>query len=310
MFLSRLANHLPNDSSSGRHTREWILGGKIGTAQTIRRMRDLVSEGKRDFRVRKVATQLCQQCRSKDYSCYARSIFEFCRDKIQYVFDPSGVELLESPYKILEAGAADCDSIVMLLAAMLESVGFPCEFVTIKADVKRPDDYSHVFLRCKVTKVGWVDMDATMPNQPFGWGPPASYPRTFWPASNDQAENHEGDKMAGLGQIPHLEYAKGQVPGGIWNFRNEAASVTTTPEELEMQPLKGQKSELPTMPGQSFFTADQGREVFSVPPVFSKAFAAPPGPAEVVAVTDAEKRKAALTYAVIGLVGLWFISKL
>lgn len=302
MFLSRLASPLP-----GNHSREWIFGGKVGTAQTISRMRDLVTQGKRDFRIRTQAGQLCRQCSQKDYLCYARGIFEFCRDRIQYVFDPSGVELIEAPYKILESGVADCDSIVVLLAAMLESIGFPCEFVTIKADLKRPDEYSHVFLRCKVAKHGWTDMDATM-QKPFGWGPPANFERKTWAASNDRDESHEDDAMAGFGQLPGLEYGKGEVTTGWWNWRNEAAAVTGTPEQLELDPLAGKKPEMPVLgKDPTFFTAEQAPVIFSQAPVLvGKPAGSAPGQGVVVDV-NAAKKNVRNAYILAGALGVWLI---
>jgi len=302
MFLARMASPLPD-----KHRREWIAGGTIGTAQTISRMRDLVTQGKRDFRVRDVVGPLLRNCPKKDYLCYARAIFEFCRDRIQYVFDPSGVELIEAPYRILESGIADCDSIVVLLAAMLENAGFPCEFVTIKADAKRPDEYSHVFLRCKVAKHGWVEMDATM-QKPFGWGPPEYFTRKYWAASNDRDESHEDDKMAGLGQIPGLEYGKGQVQGGIWNWRQESALVTATPEALELEPLAGKKPELPTM-GQdpTFFSAEQSKEMYAQPGIVAGTPLAPAPGQPVVANVNLQKAAVRNAYILYGALGLWVI---
>lgn len=278
-----------------------------GTETTINRMRDLVTQGKRDFRIRTAAGQCCRQCSPKDYLCYARGVFEFCRDRIQYVFDPSGVELIENPYRILEAGVADCDSIVVLLAAMLESIGFPCEFVTIKADAKRPDEYSHVFLRCKVAKSGWVEMDATM-QRPFGWGPPEYFKRRFWPASNDRSEDREDDEMAGFGQLPGLEYAKGQVPGGIWNFREEAALNRASVDDLEMDPLSGKVAALPaTAPGSDFLTAEQAQSTFTRAPLVAGDRLAPaPGAAEIAS-TAQHKQNVKTAYVLLGALGLFLI---
>jgi hypothetical protein len=251
--------------------------------------------------------QILRQCTQKDYLCYARAIFEFGRDRIHYVFDPSGVELIESPYRILESGVADCDSIVVLLAALLECAGFPCEFVTIRADAKRPAEYSHVFLRCKVAKHGWVDMDATM-KKPFGWGPPEMFERKYWPASNDKDESHEDDAMAGLGQIPGLEYSKGQVPTGEWNWRQESAFVTTTPEQLELAPLAGKTPEMPTLgKDPTFFTAEQAHKIFNQPPVVAGVPVGPsPGQPEIADVS-ARKQSTRNLYLILGAVGLLLI---
>lgn len=237
--LARLSSGLPQG-----HQRQYIPGGNAGTAVTIARMRDLVSQGKRDFRIRKLAISLLQGCEPKNYSCYAQRIFDYCQNQIKYVFDPNGVELVEEPWAIVEARGADCDSIVVLLASLLESVGLACEFVTIKADTIRPDEFSHVYLECKVPKAGWVSMDPTMHDKPFGWQPAPEFPRKRWTASNDPPEQRDTDLMAGIGmRVPYAEQTKGVMVGSDWNFRSEAALVTSTPEEIELDSLS--KDELP-----------------------------------------------------------------
>lgn len=244
--LVNLPVALPNVAGMN-HSREYITSGNRGTGQTITRMRDLVSHGKRDFRIRKLAGQIIRNCSPKDYSCYAQAVFHYCRDRIKYAFDPNGVELVESPWNVVESGIADCDSIVVLCASLLENLGLPCRFVTIKADVSKPDQYSHVYLECLVPKLGWVAMDCTMHDKPFGWKPEAHWPRKTWPASWDGSEQRDGDKMAGLSGLNDLpEWDADLVPGvgdtvgvrvgNLWEWQQERALETATEGQLEMQP--------------------------------------------------------------------------
>jgi hypothetical protein len=263
------------DALPANHSREWIFGGKLGTAQTISRMRDLASVGKRDQEVRKVVGQLIQKCPPKDYLCYARSVFEFCRDQIKYVFDPSGVEFLESPRHVLAAGMADCDSVVMLLAAMLESIGMSCRYVTIKADRDKPDDYSHVFLECQVPGHGWVPMDATMSDKPFGWGPSKKWPRKEWPASRDVPENHESE-MGYLGslndlpgfaadEVPGVEDTVGVAVGNLWKWREEDALQPYVAGQLETTMLKPDQTPIdPGVYAPEMFQRENMPEVLSI----------------------------------------------
>lgn len=259
---------------SGMAERRWIAGGNLGTAQTISKMQELVSVGKRDKRFRKLIGELVRNCPPKDYYCYAEQAFLFCRDRIKYVYDPNGFELLEHPWTIIETGIADCDSIVMLLATLCEDMGFPCRFVTIKADTARPDEFSHVFLEVKIPKRGWVGADATQPQHPFGWQPGMEFPRKTWPASLDKSEDAgDTDKMSGLSgmngvglsgtmaevgwfgrihglgyEIPGVEDTAGVIVEKPYEFRNEPALITATPEHLELQPLEGREPGL--QPGQ------------------------------------------------------------
>ena len=50
--------------------------------------------------------------------------------------------------RYVDAGIAigDCDDFSMYLAAMLLACGIPCGFVTVAADSKAPDQYSHVYV--------------------------------------------------------------------------------------------------------------------------------------------------------------------
>jgi hypothetical protein len=179
----------------------------MGTAATIARMRDFVTEYKRNFEIRKLAAKIIANCPAKDYYCYAKALYEFCRDRIKYVYDPHMVELVESPTKILESGVADCDSVCTLLASLNESIGLKTRFRTVKADVKRPDDFSHVYCVVRVptsrfstsTVSGWIPEDATLPDKQFGWEPkgPQILGYKDWAASKDK----DGEDEAGIGGL-------------------------------------------------------------------------------------------------------------
>lgn len=261
MWLSALVADLPTT-----HKRSWIPGGTSGTEATIQRMQDLVTHGKRDFRVRKQLQHILADCSPKDYWCYGNAIFLFCRDKIRYVFDPNGVELLETPYAILQSRVADCDSISVLVATLFEQAGFPTRFVCIKADSERPDEYSHVFVEVNIPGHGWQGADCTQPTRPFGWSPPLKHRRKTWPGSKDGNEAREGDAMAGLNDtIPAREYSRGFQAGSEFNFRLEPVTmVTTSPEALELNTLSEKNSgEISSAPGNDFFLATEAETRFT-----------------------------------------------
>lgn len=232
--LNPIANGLPAD-----HSRKVIPSGNSGTSQTIAAMQMLVGKGKRDQRVRSLAIRLARQCPKKNYKCYAEKIYQYCRDEIQYVYDPVSVEYVEHPRKLLDAGGGDCDSVCVLLASMLEGIGLPCRYVTIKADPSQPNEFSHVFLQVGLPRKGgglreWKGMDVTMePPVPFGWEPPRHFPRKTWPASTDPMVEEGDADMMGIGEGPipgvvnfdantqgpsadyrQLDYAGGQ-PSGV-----------------------------------------------------------------------------------------------
>jgi hypothetical protein len=204
--LSTLCKPLPST-----HERRWIPHGTMGTAETIDAMQNMVDVGKREQRVRELAGKLISQCPKKDYFCYAKAIFDFCQTKIQYAFDPVGVEWVENPTRVLDAGMADCDSICVTFASLCETIGLPCRFVTVKADSERPDEFSHVFCEVKIPKRGWLGADPTMPQQ-FGWKP-EGYRRQEWPASKDAPEEH-GNGVSGMSGLYDFTAEKGLMPEG------------------------------------------------------------------------------------------------
>lgn len=178
--------------------------GNAGTEKTINEMQKLVTHHKRSWPVRVQLGQIIWNSgvEPKDYYGYAKAIYEFCRDEIRYVFDPNGVEMIETPERILESKIADCDSIVVLMASLFESAGLPARFKTVKADKNRPDEWSHIFLEVNVPGRGWIGADATMPNHDFGWEPPDSLVSKTWPASLDT--NERGTD--GMGSLNDLRY--------------------------------------------------------------------------------------------------------
>lgn len=271
--FSTLSASLPKNQS-----REYIPGGTPGTAATIGRMRDMVSHGKRDNRIRKLAGEIIAPCAPKDYQCYARAIWEFCTHKIKYAFDPVGVEYVESPWRIVENGIADCDSIVVLFASLCENIGLPVKFVTIKTDPNQPGEFTHVYCRVKVPRVGWIPADPTMPDKPFGWGPPRNYPEKEWPASNDSPSEEFDEDMRGmpLPSVPQgtaFEYGS-PTPGVIatvgvkvdkpYEFQDEQALITTCPEELELAPLGKSLpgASIASQPQVDFWSPQQIEELF------------------------------------------------
>lgn len=236
-----------------KHERSMIAGGSIGTAQTIRRMQQLVADGKRDVTLRRALGQILsggpvggftekdrdggtytiplnhwrgKSCPPKDHYCYAEQIFRFCRDGIRYVYDPHGVELLERPRRILMTGIADCDSICVLFASLCEAAGMPTRFLTVKADPSRPKEYSHVLCEVNVPKHGWIAADCTQTRAGFGWRPPPMFPAKAWPSSHETMLDAGADMFSGLseGYVPGVRYAGPftQTPGSDLTLRGLA----------------------------------------------------------------------------------------
>jgi len=68
-------------------------------------------------------------CKRGQNVCFAKAIYNFVRDNIEYVNDPVGKEYIEHPLQVLSTRAADCESGSVLLVSMLGSIGIEADFV-------------------------------------------------------------------------------------------------------------------------------------------------------------------------------------
>lgn len=110
----------------------------------------------------KIATESCNQ----NTVCYAKAIFYFVKDEMQYVGDPPK-GYLENPFEVLYQGGADCDGLTILLANLESAIGIPVRFAFIPG---------HVFLQIKLDDApkkykgqdGWISLDPACSYCEFG----------------------------------------------------------------------------------------------------------------------------------------------
>ena len=136
-----------------------IPSGSAGTRHTLRTMRRLVQQYKKDIRLRELALSLIYDLPGhKNWVGQIKRLHAYVRDTIQYVRDVRGVETIATPIKTMEYGAGDCDDQAVLLATLLESIGHPTRFVAMKSTTFGP--YVHVYTE---TRVGdkWIPLETT-----------------------------------------------------------------------------------------------------------------------------------------------------
>lgn len=104
------------------------MDGNPGIFQTADLMRQLVKKYKSHLEIRSLAANLVSFLPGKDELGEIEAIFCFVRDHIRYLKDISGVETLSTPDKTLELRQGDCDDQAVLLAALLESIGYQTGF--------------------------------------------------------------------------------------------------------------------------------------------------------------------------------------
>ena len=122
-----------------------MANGFKGIEQTIRTMRQLVNQYKTDATIRQTAMQIVFLTPEKNEYSECEAIFNFVRDHIRYVKDVFGVETLALPTITLATRMGDCDDQSVLLASLLESIGYPTQFVI--AGYSTPGAYEHVYVR-------------------------------------------------------------------------------------------------------------------------------------------------------------------
>jgi hypothetical protein len=145
-----------------------LAPGEAGVYQTLGVMRAMVNAHRTDLAMRNAATSAIFLTPERNELHEVEALFALVRDNVRYVRDVYGVETLTAPGKTLALRLGDCDDQSVLLATLLESVGYPTRFVV--AAYQDAGQLEHVYLQ---TFAGgqWIDMDPTE-RRPMGWAPP------------------------------------------------------------------------------------------------------------------------------------------
>lgn len=148
-----------------RHvTREQLPDGIAGTRRTLDRMAAAVQgeigpeyRGYLHETIRAKALDLVGGVPPRDWRGEIGRLFEFVRDRITYRQDPVDAERVQDPVATLEIGSGDCDDLVVLLAALLGSLGYWSRFV---AQTRDGLQFDHVYLETETPR-GWLALDPT-----------------------------------------------------------------------------------------------------------------------------------------------------
>jgi hypothetical protein len=137
-----------------------VLSGDPDTqvAQTIHRMRRNVREDSGSQPIQRDAAMLAAYGSGDplyDAFWLDKGRVGFQRDEllatpVASTLDGPVVEVLIRPRDLADMAnpLEDCDGFSSLIAARARAAGIPCSFVTIAADARQPDRYSHVYLAC------------------------------------------------------------------------------------------------------------------------------------------------------------------
>lgn len=112
------------------------------------------------------ARRLVQGLEQKDRRGEVTAVFSFVRDRVRYVRDPVNNEFIQAPLVTLELRSGDCDDKAVLLAALLNALGYQTRFKAVGPVV---GILSHVFVEVLLNG-SWIPLDSTEP-QAEGWAP-------------------------------------------------------------------------------------------------------------------------------------------
>lgn len=172
MFLAPETDY---SSAQGLNGRMLTIGnGANGVFDTAAAMRQIINAYKTDLEVRTTAANVVFLTPEKDDLAEVEAIFNWVRDHIRYLKDIHLIETLTTPDKTLALGYGDCDDQVVLLASMLESIGYPTRLVI--AGYYDPGIYEHVYMQVCIQNQ-WIDLDPTE-HYPLGFAPPD--PVAYW----------------------------------------------------------------------------------------------------------------------------------
>lgn len=173
------------DGTPVRVRRILIPNGNAGIMVSAGKIVELIREysGNEDpasqERIRFLAEDITRPCRSKDYLCNVRRIYDWMLKNIKWDRDPDGKEMLRSPIVTLDRRVGDCDDHTILMGSLIKSMGIPVRIVLVAS--YKPEVFNHVLIEALVPvedKLKWIAVDTTPLNVngklfPFGVRPPA-----------------------------------------------------------------------------------------------------------------------------------------
>lgn len=154
-------------------TKSYVPEGDAGTEATLRAMRRMIDKGTASPRVIRIARDIVRPIAARDTDAEAHAILNWVQAKLRYTHDPVGVEVVADPdymareYERTGSIVEDCDGAVVMIGALLKAVGIEAEPVVVSPD---EGSYSHVLIRYKSPKHGYVTLDGITKNGP-GWFP-------------------------------------------------------------------------------------------------------------------------------------------
>jgi len=169
-----------------------LASGDAGVAQTIRAMRRLIDQGKKDPQVHEAAAHIIRSAGvpAFDFAGEVRAVYQWVLGNIRFTRDVYGKETLHAAPEILRLQIGDCDDFTILLCSLLGTIGHKTRILTIS----KPEDqrnFSHVFPQVLLNG-SWVTIDAARRGAAIGRNPERTDRVRIWDTASDDFVDVEG----------------------------------------------------------------------------------------------------------------------
>ena len=167
------------------------------TSSTIRRMYQLIEQGKVDPKFQELVYSITKGLAGKDYRGELSRIFNWMKKHIRYTRDPYGVEMVQDVWATLKRERADCDDFTIILGAAVETMGAPVRIVTVstRQDREPVHVYPEAFIAGR-----WTPIDATVAASYPGWKPSQGITdRITWTRKDVGIHGYDEANVEGLG---------------------------------------------------------------------------------------------------------------
>ena len=173
------------DGPKVHHLPQW---GEFGDPKRMDIITRIATMRGRDPRIASLAVGILKEAgvQPRDYKGQAAALLDFVQHKLYYVNEPG--ERLQDPTYTLKVGYGDCDDLVIVLGALLESVRLPWKVVIsgtkgrkkvryhagdkFPGGEKKGYNWSHIYLMVgnrPFTPSKWSYAETTVRGAPLGW---------------------------------------------------------------------------------------------------------------------------------------------
>jgi transglutaminase-like putative cysteine protease len=142
---------------------------------SVSAMKKMKDKYKIDPIIRRVAVAILGAANvpGRDFGTEAKALLEWVRDNIAFRRDATAIEVLQTPLETFAQRAGDCDCMALLLATLLESVGFRTRFM-VSSRVPR-GAWQHIYVQIQLwPSDNWMALDPTIPGARPGDQVPAA----------------------------------------------------------------------------------------------------------------------------------------